>query len=353
MQKEQKQTESVSFHSENFRRRSRYTVVFLGLLAAFFVIIVLNINTGNVYISVPKILRILFMRDGDAVEYSIIWKIRLPRILMAAILGGALSLSGFLLQTFFSNPIAGPFVLGISSGAKMVVALAMIIFLKYIGHFSSGVLVLAAFIGSLLSTGFILLMSRKIQHMAALLVGGIMIGYICSAITDFVVTFADDSDIVNLHGWSLGSFSGSSWSNIRVAAVIVVVAAVWTFLLSKPIGAYQLGEHYAQSMGVNIQLFRVLIILLSSVLSACVTAFAGPISFVGIAVPFLTRKAFGTSKPIVIIPGTFFAGAVFCMSCDLIARMALAPVELNISTVTSIVGAPIVIYMMVKREKGR
>ena len=353
MQKEQKQTESVSFHSENFRRRSRYTVVFLGLLAAFFVIIVLNINTGNVHISVPKILRILFMRDGDAVEYSIIWKIRLPRILMAAILGGALSLSGFLLQTFFSNPIAGPFVLGISSGAKMVVALAMIIFLKHIGHFSSGVLVLAAFIGSLLSTGFILLMSRKIQHMAALLVGGIMIGYICSAITDFVVTFADDSDIVNLHGWSLGSFSGSSWSNIRVAAIIVAVAAVWTFLLSKPIGAYQLGEHYAQSMGVNIRLFRVLIILLSSVLSACVTAFAGPISFVGIAVPFLTRKAFGTSKPIVIIPGTFFAGAVFCMSCDLIARMALAPVELNISTVTSIVGAPIVIYMMVKREKGR
>ncbi|SCH97587.1 Vitamin B12 import system permease protein BtuC [uncultured Ruminococcus sp.] len=353
MQKEQKQTESVSFHSENFKRRSRYIVVFLGLLAAFFVIIVLNINTGNVHISVPKILRILFMRDGDAVEYSIIWKIRLPRILMAAILGGALSLSGFLLQTFFSNPIAGPFVLGISSGAKMVVALAMIIFLKHIGHFSSGVLVLAAFIGSLISTGFILLMSRKIQHMASLLVGGIMIGYICSAITDFVVTFADDSDIVNLHGWSLGSFSGSSWSNIRVAAVIVAVAAVWTFLLSKPIGAYQLGEHYAQSMGVNIQLFRILIILLSSILSACVTAFAGPISFVGIAVPFLTRKAFGTSKPIVIIPGTFFAGAVFCMSCDLIARMALAPVELNISTVTSIVGAPIVIYMMVKREKGR
>lgn len=353
MQKEQKQTESVSFHSENFKRRSRYTVVFLGLLAAFFVIIVLNINTGNVHISVPKILRILFMKDGDAVEYSIIWKIRLPRILMAAILGGALSLSGFLLQTFFSNPIAGPFVLGISSGAKMVVALAMIIFLKHIGHFSSGVLVLAAFIGSLLSTGFILLMSRKIQHMASLLVGGIMIGYICSAITDFVVTFADDSDIVNLHGWSLGSFSGSSWSNIRVAAVIVAVAAVWTFLLSKPIGAYQLEEHYAQSMGVNIQLFRILIILLSSILSACVTAFAGPISFVGIAVPFLTRKAFGTSKPIVIIPGTFFAGAVFCMSCDLIARMALAPIELNISTVTSIVGAPIVIYMMVKREKGR
>lgn len=343
----------TSFHGENLRRRARYIAVFSGLVIAFAVTVVLNINTGNVHISVPKILRILFLRDGAATEYSIIWRIRLPRILMAAMLGGALSLSGFLLQTFFANPIAGPFVLGISSGAKMVVALTMIIFLKYIGHFSSYTLIVAAFIGSLISTGFILLMSKKVHHMAALLVGGIMIGYICSAITDFVVTFADDSDIVNLHGWSQGSFSGMSWSNVQVATVVVGIAFVCTFLLSKPVSAYQLGEAYAQSMGVNIQVFRVVLILLSSVLSASVTAFAGPISFVGIAVPFLTRKAFGTSKPIVIIPGTFFAGAVFCMICDLIARMALAPVELNISTVTSILGAPIVIYMMVKREKGR
>lgn len=341
--------EQTSFHQENFRRRTRYTAVFLILAVVFCVVTVLNINTGNVHIPVSKILRILFLKEGAATEYNIIWKIRLPRILMAALLGGALSLSGFLLQTFFSNPIAGPFVLGISSGAKMVVALTMIVYLKYIGRFSSYTLILAAFIGSLISTGFILLMSKKVQHMASLLVGGIMIGYICSAITDFVVTFADDSDIVNLHGWSQGSFSGMSWSNIRVAAVVVGLAVLFTFFLSKPISAYQLGEAYAQSMGVNIKTFRVILILLSSILSACVTAFAGPISFVGIAVPFLARKAFGTSKPIVVIPGTFFMGAVFCMICDLIARMALAPVELNISTVTSILGAPIVIYMMIPK----
>lgn len=341
--------EQTSFHQENFRRRTRYTAVFLFLAAVFSVVTVLNINTGNVHIPVSKILRILFLKEGAATEYNIIWKIRLPRILMAALLGGALSLSGFLLQTFFSNPIAGPFVLGISSGAKMVVALTMIVYLKYIGRFSSYTLILAAFIGALISTGFILLMSKKVQHMASLLVGGIMIGYICSAITDFVVTFADDSDIVNLHGWSQGSFSGMSWSNIRVAAVVVGLAVLFTFFLSKPISAYQLGEAYAQSMGVNIKTFRVILILLSSILSACVTAFAGPISFVGIAVSFLARKAFGTSKPIVVIPGTFFMGAVFCMICDLIARMALAPVELNISTVTSILGAPIVIYMMIPK----
>ena len=208
MQKEQKQTESVSFHSENFRRRSRYTVVFLGLLAAFFVIIVLNINTGNVHISVPKILRILFMRDGDAVEYSIIWKIRLPRILMAAILGGALSLSGFLLQTFFSNPIAGPFVLGISSGAKMVVALAMIIFLKHIGQF---------FIRGACAGGIyrIFVIDRiYLTDVAKDSAYGSTSGrwyhdriYLFGYHGFLVVTFADDSDIVNLHGWSLGSFS--------------------------------------------------------------------------------------------------------------------------------------------------
>lgn len=316
-------------------------------------IIVLNINTGNVHISVSEILTILFRQKGNAVEYSIIWKIRLPRVLMAAILGGALSLSGFLLQTFFANPIAGPFVLGISSGAKMMVALVMILYLEYFGAFSSYTLIAAAFVGSLISVGFILVLSGRIDHMAVLLVAGIMIGYICSAVTDFVVTFAEDSDIVNLRGWSLGSFSGMNWNSVKMAAVMTGIAFLLTFLLSKQIGAYQLGEAYAQSMGVNIKMFRIALILLSSALSACVTAFAGPISFVGIAVPYLVRQALCTSKPLVVIPGVFLGGAVICMTCDLIARMAFAPTELSISTVTSIFGAPVVIFMMLRRQKGR
>ena len=234
-----------------------------------------------------------------------------------------------------------------------MVALVMIFFLERYAFVSSYTLIVAAFIGALISTGFILLLSRKMKHMATLLVGGIMIGYICSAITDFVVTFAEDSDIVNLHGWSQGSFSGMNWSNVQVAVIVIGVTTVLTFFLSKPIGAYQLGEAYAQSMGVNIKFFRVALILLSSILSATVTAFAGPISFVGIAVPFLMKRSFGTSRPLIIIPGTFLGGAVFCMMCDLIARMAFAPLELNISTVTSLFGAPIVIYKMKKRRKGK
>lgn len=340
-----------SFHQENLKRRARYLCVFAVLVIAFLVITVININTGSVQISISEILEILFRHTGDSTQYSIVWKIRLPRILMAALLGGALSLSGFLLQTFFGNPIAGPFVLGISSGAKMVVALTMIYFLERLGSVSSYTLIIAAFIGSLMSMGFILLVSRKINHMAILLVAGIMIGYICSAVTDFVVTFAEDSDIVNLHGWSQGSFSGMSWSNVGVAAIVVGISLVLAFMMSKPIGAYQLGEAYAQSMGVNIKMFRVALVLLSSVLSGCVTAFAGPISFVGIAVPHLVKMSLKTSRPIVVIPGVFLGGAVFCMMCDLIARMAFAPIELNISTVTSIFGAPVVIIMLLRRQK--
>lgn len=340
-------------NNHTYRAKALYCVVFMALLAALFVITVLNINIGSVPISVGEIIGILFNKQGDPTLVNIIWKIRLPRILMAALLGGALSLSGFLLQTFFANPIAGPFVLGISSGAKMVVALSMIYYIGAFGAVSSWTLIIAAFVGSLLSVGFILMMSHRLKGMATLLVAGIMIGYICSAITDFVVTFAEDSDIVNLHGWSLGSFSGMSWDNVTTAAILVGVTTLAVFLLSKPIGAYQLGEAYAQSMGVNIRVFRVALILLSSILSACVTAFAGPISFVGIAVPYLAKRLLNTSKPIVVIPAVFLGGAVFCMGCDLIARTAFAPTELNISTVTSVFGAPVVIGMMLRRNKER
>ena len=341
----------LNLHSA--RRGALYGAVFLAIIAALLAITALNINIGSVPISLEEMAGILLHKQGNPTQVSIIWKIRLPRILMAALLGGALSLSGFLLQTFFANPIAGPFVLGISSGAKMVVALTMIWFVGAFGSVSSWTLIIAAFVGSMLSVGFILILSRHLKGMAVLLVAGIMIGYICSAVTDFVVTFAEDSDIVNLHGWSLGSFSGMSWDNVRIAAILVGVTALTVFLMSKPIGAYQLGEAYAQSMGVNIRVFRAALIVLSSVLSACVTAFAGPISFVGIAVPFLVKRLLNTSKPIVVIPAVFLGGAAFCMGCDLIARTAFAPTELNISTVTSVFGAPVVIGMMLRRSKER
>lgn len=327
--------------------------VFVSLLAAFLLITVLNIRIGNVAIPVDEILKILFTKTGNPTQVNIIWKIRLPRIFMAAILGGALALSGFLLQTFFANPVAGPFVLGISSSAKMAVAFAMIFCMKWFGSVSSFAMIAAAFVGSLVSVGFILLFSRRIRGMSTLLVAGIMVGYICTAITDFVVTFAADSEIVNLHNWSKGSFSGMNWNSVAVAAITIGITFFAVFLLAKPISAYQLGESYAQSMGVNIKVFRTTLILLSSVLSATVTAYAGPISFVGIAVPFLIKRCLNSSKPLLVIPASFLGGGVLCMLCDLIARTAFAPTELNISTVTSLFGAPVVIYMMLRQKGGR
>ena len=343
--------QSYTYAHHKAVRRARYIAVFAALSAAFLAMIILNINTGSVRIPAARILRILFLGQGGENEVSIIWKIRMPRILQAAVLGGALALSGFLLQTFFGNPIAGPFVLGISSGAKMCVAVVMILLIGRAGSVASWALILAAFAGAMVSTGFILLVARSVRHMAALLVAGIMIGYICSAVTEFLVTFAEDTEIVNLHGWSQGSFSGADWNGTGTAALLVGIVFICVFLLSKPIGAFQMGEAYAQSMGVNVKRFRTQLILLSGILSACVTAFAGPVSFVGVAVPFLIKRALGTAKPLLVIPGTFLGGAVFCMVSDLIARMAFSPTELNISTVTSILGAPVVLFMLVHRNR--
>ena len=330
----------------------RHGLSFAVLAALMCMLMIWNLNSGSVSLSVREIGRVLFRRAEEETAQRIVWDIRFPRILAAAILGGALSVSGFLLQTFFANPIAGPFVLGISSGAKLVVSLVMIAFLSRGLPMGSGGMILAAFAGAMISMGFVLLISGKVKKMSMLVICGVMIGYICSAVTDFVVTFADDANIVNLHNWSMGSFSGMSWENIRVMAAVTFLALVLVFLLAKPIGAYQMGEVYAQNMGVNILRFRVELILLSSLLSACVTAFAGPISFVGIAVPHLVKSLFGTAKPLLLIPGCFLGGAVFCLFCDLIARTVFAPTELGISSVTAVFGAPIVIYMMVRGRRN-
>ena len=327
----------------------RYRLAFAALVLLLAGLAVWNINSGSIHLSIKEIFGILAKHEGGETSYNIIWEIRLPRILAVIILGGALSVSGFLLQTFFSNPIAGPFVLGISSGAKLVVSLVMIWLLGRAA--SSAVLILAAFAGAMISMGFVLIISRKVKRMSMLVISGVMIGYICSAITDFVITFADDSNIVNLHNWSLGSFSGITWENVSVMAAVVSATVLITFFMSKPISAYQLGEAYAQNMGVNIRLFRAMLILLSSILSACVTAFAGPISFVGIAVPHLVKNFLKTSKPILVIPACFLGGAVFCLFCDLIARTAFSPTELSISSVTAIFGAPVVIYIMIRKQR--
>ena len=335
------------------KRQGRYTAAFAILLVLVLVFLVLNVCIGSVNIPVSEIPKILFGNGADDVYTDIVMGIRFPRALAAAILGGGLALSGYLLQTFFHNPIAGPFTLGISSGAKLMVSLVMVASLGNALKLSSWLMIIAAFVGAMICMGFVILMSRVMDQMSMLIVSGVMIGYICSAITDFIVTFADDADIVNLHNWSKGSFSGITWNNVSIMAIVTGVTLIWIFLLSKPLSAYQMGESYARNMGLNVQMFRILLVLLSSVLSACVTAFAGPVSFVGIAVPHLVKNLFGTAKPILMIPACFLGGATFCLFCDLLARTMFAPTELSISTVTAVFGAPVVIYIMIHRRKEK
>lgn len=332
-------------------KKVRYIIVLFLLGVSVVALVGWNICVGTVRIPLADIFASI---RGKKIENSrILWDIRMPRTLAAMILGGALALAGYLLQTFFHNSIAGPFVLGISSGAKMVVALVMVFLMGQAVKITSWALIAAAFVGAMISMGFVLLMSRRVHNMSMLVVSGVMIGYICSAITELVVTFASDAEIVNLHNWSRGSFSGMTWENVAVMTGVVAVTFFLVFLMAKPLSAYQLGEVYARNLGVDIRLLRIAMVLLSSILSACIVAFAGPISFVGIAAPHLVKSLLGTAKPIWMIPACFLGGSVFCLFCDLLARTMFAPTELSISTVTAIFGAPVVLWIMVRRNKEK
>lgn len=332
----------------------RVTAGFLIMFMMLILMIYLNINTGSVHLSLKRIAELIVKGNDGSTQGDILWNIRMSRMLGAALMGGTLSISGFLLQTFFKNPIAGPFVLGISSGSRLFVGFYMLAAVPFISikALSPYTIFIAAFIGAMFSMGLVLLVSERVHNIGMLLVIGMMIGYICSAGTDFMITFAESTKIAGFTMWSMGSFSGITWTTLKAAAIIIFPAVIMVFFLSKPLFAYLLGEEYAKSMGVNIKSIRRWIVILSSLLSACVTAFAGPISFVGIAVPHITKMIFASSKPSILIPAIFINGAVFCLMCDLIARTIFAPTELAISTVTSVIGAPIVIWLLIKRRRS-
>ncbi len=334
-------------------KKVRTTLIFLMLIVFLIIAIGINISSGSVDFNLSDLADfILRNRELTKVESNILFKIRLPRIISAILFGGALSISGYLLQTFFKNPIVGPFVLGISSGARLFVGFfilttaTMPVFIS--GPFS---MFIVSFLGSMLAMLLVLTFARAANSISVLIVIGIMVGYIASAGTNLMVTFASEHNVANLHNWSLGSFSGVTWEMLKVSALIIIPSLIVVFFLSKPLEGYLLGENYAKSMGINIKLFRMVLITMSSILSACVTAFAGPISFVGIAVPHLTRLTTKTSNPRILTPAIFLLGASFTLIADYFARTLFSPTELAISTVTSFIGAPLVIWLMSNRRK--
>ena len=329
----------------------RPAVVFAILGFATVFLMVLNVGIGSVSFSPAQVWQALTNPADASTMTTIIWKIRIPRAI-AAVLGGAyLAASGLLLQVYFRNPIVGPFILGISSGATVMVSIVMLTTLTVgMTVLSPFMTTVAAFIGAYGVMLVVVAIASRVRSGVTLLIVGLMMGYLCHAVTSILTALAEKEKIKGFVLWQLGSFSGFKWSEIAVLFFAGGLILAFIYFLSKPLNAFLLGEEYAASMGVNIRRFRVLILLCSCALAGLVTSSAGPVAFVGLAVPHMARLSFGTSDNRILVPGACLLGAVVASLCDLIARMLLSPVELPLSAITAFFGAPIVIGLLMKKR---
>lgn len=340
------------------RKEKRCAVLFAAGIVLLLLTFLLNVGLGSVGIGADEILAALTGGDVSKSHASIVLDIRLPRTL-AAILGGAcLAASGLLLQIFFGNPIVEPYILGISSGANLFVGLVVLGGFTFgFSHISAAGMFFGAFLGAMAVMSAVIFASQKVKNITTLLIVGLMFGYLCSAATSMLTALADHERIANFTMWTMGSFAGFKWDDVRTLTLIGVPFLAGAFLMSKPLNAMLLGEKYAQSMGVSVKPFRFLMVLVSSVLTAVVTAFAGPVSFIGLAVPHLVRILFKTSDNRIVIPAACLYGGIMAGLCDLLARSLMAwffgsPAELPIGAITAIVGAPLVIYLLVRKKGG-
>ncbi len=330
----------------------RHIYIFPALALVLMILAIFNLSIGTAEIKIPEILKIITGRiPPEIIESFILLKIRAPRLIAGILGGGYLAVSGLLMQVCFRNPIVGPYILGISSGATLTVGIVMLSSLSLgFAGVSPYMTVFASFAGACGVMIIVVFVASRMKSVIALLLIGIMVGYIASAMTDILVAFANAQKIKGFVLWEMGSFSGFSWNEIYIMFVAGGVMLIGVYLMSKPLNAFLLGEDYAQSMGVNIKFFRLILILLSCALAALVTAGAGPIGFIGMAVPHMTRILFKTLDNRTLIPACMLLGGIVTSMCDLIARTAFSPAELPLSSITAIFGAPIVIGLLVKRR---
>lgn len=338
----------MEFRREVIKRQTLWLTI-TGLLLLIFMAV--NIMMGSVRISLPELMDILLQHDISSTKGFIIWKIRIPRAIAAALGGAYLAVAGLLLQVFFRNPIVGPFILGISSGATLFVSIVMLTSLTLgLTVLNPFMCTLAAFAGAYGTMLIVLSIATRVKNGVTLLIVGLMMGYLCHAVTSVLVAFAEKEKIKGFVLWQLGSFSGFKWSEIEIMLIGGGAILLLVYFLAKPLNAFLLGEDYAASMGVNIKLFRMLILLSACALAGMVTSVAGPVAFVGLAVPHMVRLVFATSNNKILIPGCILMGAAIISLCDFIARMIFSPVELPISAITAFFGAPVVISLLLKRR---
>jgi iron complex transport system permease protein len=331
-------------------------IIFL-LLLILVLLAILNISLGSVYIPFQKIIATL---TGQSIEnegwQNIIIQFRLPKAITAILVGSGLGISGLLMQTLFRNPLAGPFVLGISSGASLGVAIAILagmtfgIGLTQMGIGGSWILTISASLGAVLVLAVVILVSLRVQDSMSLLIIGLMFGSATSAIVTVLQFFSKAESIQAYLVWTFGSLGGVTWEELQIFIPVVIFTLLVSFLLSKTLNALLLGDNYARSLGVNINTSRLLIIIVTAVLAGTITAFCGPIAFIGIAIPHITRLIFNTSNHKILFPMVVLCGAILMLVCDMIAQIPGKEYTLPINAVTSVFGAPLVIWLVVRRK---
>lgn len=334
----------------------KYKFVLILLLIA--VLAMVNLLVGTVEIPASEILRILTGEKTDIVSYNIIWKSRLPQTLTAMMAGAGLAVSGLQMQTVFRNPLAGPSVLGISNGAALGVAFVVLfsgqiggVALSQIGLAGDAAMSVAAIIGALAVLGLIAWVSGKVQNSVTLLIIGVMIGYLATAIIGVLKFFSADEDIKAYVVWGLGSFARVSAGQVWLFCGMMAVLLPLSMLLVKQMNLMLLGDRYARNLGLNIRRSRLLIICSSGTLVAIVTAYCGPIMFIGLAVPHLCRGLLRTSDHRILMPATLLMGSLLALFCNLVARMPGYEGALPVNSVTALIGAPVVASVLFKKRK--
>ncbi|TRZ43655.1 FecCD family ABC transporter permease [Robertkochia solimangrovi] len=321
------------------------------------VLFLLNISLGSVSIPFTAVVNILTGGDGGNENWAyILMHYRLPKAFTAILAGSSLALSGLLMQTLFRNPLAGPFVLGISSGASLGVAL-LIMGTSLLPGIGTGIMTgsvamaIAASLGSFVVLLCIFIMASRVRDTMALLIIGLMFGSLTAAIVSVLSYFSNMEQLQRYIFWSFGNLGDLSWSQVVIFIVIVFSGITISILCIKPLNGLLLGENYARSMGMNVKKVRYLIIIATSLLAGSVTAFAGPVAFIGLAVPHLSRQIFRTPDHRILMPAVLISGAILMLVCDTVAQLPFSAYSLPINAVTSLIGAPVVIWLLVRKRK--
>ena len=338
-----------------FGKLGKY-VFLISLLAGLFL---LNLTTGSVSIAPDQVLSILLGGEGQRASWEkIVWLFRLPKAITAVLAGSGLAMSGLLLQNLFRNPLAGPSVLGISAGASLGVALVVLSaasggaaprFIEGLGLTGKAGLVASSALGAGLVLCAILAMARKVQSVMTLLIVGILCGFAVNAVVSVLIHFSVAERIQAYVAWTFGSFASVTWDDLTLFAPVVAVGLIACQLIRKPLNGLLLGENYARSMGLKIKSLRYVVIGITALLAGTITAFCGPVAFVGVAVPHLARVVVNTSDHAILLPATALLGAVTALAADMLAQLPGSQTVLPLNAVTALIGAPVIVWLILSR----